>query len=189
MPAPRILPLGFIDRTTSDGAVILLTKPSDSPNLRPETAVTLTSQSTGPTNATARVRGIITAVGYATATFKVVETQRPSNCPENEAILRKGTPVFAALPDSFVPDPARTLSRAQQDSLRRLAAQYRKITTRDRPPPSHHGNRPETALNQTRSRSRTFRYSGPSNLANTASAALPEDVRVVNLQNSRRIPQ
>ena len=28
MPAPRILPLGFIDRTTSDGAVILLTKPS-----------------------------------------------------------------------------------------------------------------------------------------------------------------
>ena len=42
MPAPRILPLGFIDRTTSDGAVILLTKPSDSSNLRPETAVTLT---------------------------------------------------------------------------------------------------------------------------------------------------
>ena len=41
MPAPRILPLGFIDRTTSDGAVILLTKPSDLPNLRPETAVTL----------------------------------------------------------------------------------------------------------------------------------------------------
>ena len=28
MPAHRILPLGFFDRTTSDGAVILLTKPS-----------------------------------------------------------------------------------------------------------------------------------------------------------------
>ena len=28
MPTPRMLPLGFIDRTTSDGAVILLTKPS-----------------------------------------------------------------------------------------------------------------------------------------------------------------
>ena len=149
MPAPRILPLGFIDRTTSDGAVILLTKPSDSPNLRPETAVTLTSQSTGPTNATARVRGIITAVGYATATFKVVETQRPSNWPENEAILRKGTPVYAALPDSFVPDPARTLSRAQQDSLRRLAAQYREIT-HPRPPttvtprqPPKNGTKPD----------------------------------------------
>ena len=36
---------------------------------------------------------------------------------------------------------------------------------------------------------RKFRYSGPSNLANTASAALPKDVRVVNLQNSMRIPQ
>ena len=48
--------------------------------------------------------------------------------PRKKPYYAKGTPVFAAIPDSFVPDPARTLSRAQQDSLRRLAAQYRVIT-------------------------------------------------------------
>ena len=41
MPAPRILPLGFIDRTTDNGAIIRLTAPSDSHNLRPETLATL----------------------------------------------------------------------------------------------------------------------------------------------------
>ena len=47
MPAPRILPLGFIDRTTDDGAIIMLTTPSDSHNLRSETPVTLRRRSTG----------------------------------------------------------------------------------------------------------------------------------------------
>ena len=41
MPAPRILPLGFIDRTTDNGAIIRLTTRSDSHNLRPETPATL----------------------------------------------------------------------------------------------------------------------------------------------------
>ena len=41
MPAPRILPLGFIERTTDNGAIIRLTAPSDSHNLRPETPATL----------------------------------------------------------------------------------------------------------------------------------------------------
>ena len=47
MPAPRILPLGFIDRTTDNGAIIRLTAPSDSHNLRPETPATLRRRSAG----------------------------------------------------------------------------------------------------------------------------------------------
>ena len=31
MAATRIMPLGFIDRTTDDGAIIMLTRPRNSP--------------------------------------------------------------------------------------------------------------------------------------------------------------
>ena len=128
MAAPRILPLGFIDRTTNGDAIIMLTRPSDSHDLRPETPVTLRSRSTRKTPAMARVRGLITSVGYVTATFKVVEINTTSDWPDGEQVLRKGIPVYQALADSFRPDPARTLSKAQADSLSRLAARYREIT-------------------------------------------------------------
>ena len=84
MPEPRILPLGFIDRTTDDGAIIMLTSPSDSHDLRPETPVTLRNRSTEATPATARVRGVITSVGYVTATFKTVETRKAPNWPQDQ---------------------------------------------------------------------------------------------------------
>ena len=60
---PNIMPLGFIDRPTETGAIIMLTRPSDSHTLRPETLVTLRSRSAGEPLATARVRGVITSVG------------------------------------------------------------------------------------------------------------------------------
>ena len=135
MAAPRILPLGFIDRTTDDGAIIMLTRPSDSHDLRRETPVTLRNRSTGETPATARVRGTITSVGYVTATFQVVEINKTSDWPDGEQVLRRGTPVYQALPDSFQPDPARTLSKEVADSLSRLAARYRAITRPQRPRP------------------------------------------------------
>ena len=47
MPEPRLLPLGFIDRTTDDGAIIMLTNPSESRNILPETPVTLRVRNTG----------------------------------------------------------------------------------------------------------------------------------------------
>ena len=36
MAAPRIRPLGYIDRTTEDGAIIMLTSPRNSHSLHPE---------------------------------------------------------------------------------------------------------------------------------------------------------
>lgn len=134
MAENRILPLGFIDRITDEGAVMWLTTPSESPKLGRETTVTLTSRSIGPPNATATARGIITAVGYVTATFKTVEIQRAPNWPQNETVLRKGLPVYEAIPGTFIPDPARTLSKEHEDSLRRLTARYREIT---RPKPAN----------------------------------------------------
>lgn len=128
MPEPRLLPLGFIDRTTDDGAIIMLTIPSESHNIRPETPVTLRGWNTGTTNATARVRGVITSVGYVTATFKAVETSRAPNWPPDQPVLQRRLPVYQALPDSFKPDPARTLTDEQAADLDRLAARYREIT-------------------------------------------------------------
>ena len=127
MAAPRILPLGFIDRTTDDGAIIMLTTPSDSHNLRSETPVTLRRRSTGTPTATSRVRGLITSVGYVTATFRVVETQTDPNWPGSEQILRRDTPVYQALPGSFTFDPSRALTEEQAVALSRLAARYRDI--------------------------------------------------------------
>ena len=37
MAVPRILPQGFIDRTTDDGANIMLSSPRNSHSLHPET--------------------------------------------------------------------------------------------------------------------------------------------------------
>ena len=133
MPKKRVLPLGFIDRTTDEGAIIMLTRPSDSHNLRPETPVTLWRRSAEEPLAMARVRGLITSVGYVTATFKVVETHKTPHWPKDEQVLQRGTPVFQALPDSFEPDPAKTLSKQEADSLSRLAARYREIARPQRP--------------------------------------------------------
>ena len=133
MAKKRILPLGFIDRATDDGAIIMLTKPSESHTIRPETPVTLQARSTGEPRATARARGVITSVGYVTATFKTIKTRIDTKWPRGEDLLRPGTPVYQALPGSFVPDPARTISEEQAEDLRKLAARYRDLT-RPRPP-------------------------------------------------------
>ena len=143
MAAPRILPLGFIDRTTDDGAIILLTTPSNSHNLRSETPVTLRRRSTGTPSATARVRGLITSVGYVTATFRVVETQTDPNWPEGEQILRRDTPVYQALPGSFTFDPGRALTKEHAEALSRLGARYRDIT-RPKPPEDEGPRQPPT---------------------------------------------
>ena len=52
MATPYIMPLGFIDRPTETGAIITLTRPSDSHTLRPETLVTLRSRKAGEPLAT-----------------------------------------------------------------------------------------------------------------------------------------
>ena len=133
MPETRLLPLGFIDRTTDDGAIIMLTRPSESHDIQHDTPVTLRSRSAGATPATARVRGVIISVGYVTATFKTVQTRQAPNWPQDQPVLQRGLPVYQALPDSFKPDPARTLSKEQADTLSRLGARYREITRPQRP--------------------------------------------------------
>ena len=124
----HILPLGFIDRTTEDGAIFMLTNPSESHLLSLDTPVTLRTRSVQKRTATARVRGSITAVGYVTAIFRTVESKTDSCWPKSEHTLRRGTPVYQALPGTFHPDPDRTLTPDQAEDLRRIATRYRNVT-------------------------------------------------------------
>lgn len=133
MTEPHILPLGFIDRTTKEGAIIMLTRPSESRYLSPDTPVTLQTRSVQVTAANARVRGVITAVGYVTAIFRVVESETDSLWPESEPTLRRDIPVFRALPGTFQPDPSGTIARELTEDLRRIATRYRELTKRNEP--------------------------------------------------------
>ena len=99
MPEKRILPLGFIDRTTGDGAIIMLTRPSESHTIWPETPVTLQSRSAGEPRATASARGLITLVGYVTATCKIVETRMDSGWPQDEPVWAGTILTSGSIPD------------------------------------------------------------------------------------------
>ena len=147
MTKKRILPLGFIDRATDDGAIIMLTEPSESHTIRPETPVTLQARSTGEPRATARARGLITRVGYVTATCKIIETRMTSKWPRGRGESCAGEPQSTRpWPGSFVTDPARTISQEKAEDLSRLATRYRDITRAENvQEPTPAGNRPETA--------------------------------------------
>ena len=136
MAISHILPLGFIHRTTRDGAVIMLTNPQDSLTLRTGTPVTLWQYSRGLL-ALARIRGRISAVGYVTATFTTVETQMDPRWPEGREIMLPRTPVYLALPDSFEPDLGRMLTQERAHAMERLARRHAELTRPRRPKPSN----------------------------------------------------
>ena len=126
MAQPYINPLGFIDRPTQDGAVILLTNPEDSLSLEPGTPVTVWRYSPEYL-AIGKLRGQITEVGYTTATFVTVETRNDSRWAEDLPIIRPAAPVFLALGDSFEPDPDRKLTQEQAEAMRRIAQRYAEL--------------------------------------------------------------
>ena len=131
MAKPYINPLGFIDRPTQDGATFILTNPQDSLSFGAETPITVWRYSPDHL-AIAKTRGIITELGYATATFRTVEFQIDPRWPEDEEILRQRTPVYLALEATFEPDPVRMLTREQAEAIQNAAAQYRKLRSGDR---------------------------------------------------------
>ena len=134
MPTPLIMPMGFIDRPTEDGAIIMLTNPEESITLRLATPVTLWRYNQARL-AVAKIRGEISDVGYVTATFTTVETLIDARWPENQKVMRPATPVYLALPGSFEPDTSRMLTPERAEAMQRLAAAYAKITKPDGPTP------------------------------------------------------
>ncbi len=72
MARPYVVPIGYIERQTDEGATFILNNAEDSKSLRINTHVTVWRYSPGQL-ALAKVRGLISAVGYVTATFSTVE--------------------------------------------------------------------------------------------------------------------
>ena len=124
MARPYIMPLGFIDRTTDNGAVFVLNNPGDSAELKPGTPVTVWRYSPDQL-ALAKIRGLISNIGYVTARFRTVESIMDDRWPGEEEVLRKRTPVYLALEDSFEPDPGRMLTQEQADRMERFTQSYR----------------------------------------------------------------
>ena len=130
MTTPYIMPLGFIDRTTGEGTIFLLTNPEDSLELKLGAPVTVWRYSPEQL-ALAKIRGLITAVRYVTAIFRTVESVIDPRWPEEEEILREKTPVYLALEDRFEPDPRRMLTQEQVDRIHSIVPQYRKLRSGD----------------------------------------------------------
>ena len=139
MTTPYIMPLGFIDRPTEDGAIIMLTNPEESTALRLATPVTLWRYNQAQL-AVARIRGEISDVGYVTAAFITVENKIDTRWPANQVIMLPATPVYLALPGSFEPDTSRTLTQEQAEAMQTLAAAYAAIAKPKNPNPGGQGN-------------------------------------------------
>ena len=130
MTRPYIAPFGFIDRLTDDGAIFTLSNPDDSVNLRSNTPVTVWRYSPEQL-ALAKIRGLISAIGYVTATFKTVESVIDDRWPQGEEILHEKTPVYLALENSFEPDPNRMLTQDQVDNMQSIIPKYRILKSGD----------------------------------------------------------
>ena len=130
MARPYILPLGFIRHVTEGGVIFTLSNVQDSDNLRRDIPVTVWRYS--PEHlAIAKTRGIISSVGYWTATFKTVESAIDARWPNEEEILRERTPVYLALEDTFEPDPRRMLTQEQANKMESFGPRYRKLKSGD----------------------------------------------------------
>ena len=67
MARPYVVSIGYIERPTDEGATFILNNAEDSKSLRINTPATVWRYSPGQ-QALAKVRGLISAVGYVTAT-------------------------------------------------------------------------------------------------------------------------
>ena len=101
MTAPYIMPMGFIDWLTEDGAVIQLTNPGEPHSVRqgaPVTVAPVTVRRYSPGHlALGKLRGRITQGGYTTAKFATSDTKTDPRWPGDEPVLRPAAPVFLAL--------------------------------------------------------------------------------------------
>ena len=130
MARPYIAPLGFIESFTEDGATFTLSNPQDSLILQSNTPVTVWRYSPEQLALT-KIRGLISAVGYVTATFNTVESLIDPRWPEDEEVLRERAPVYLALECTFEPDPRRMLTREQSDTIQTNSLRYRKLRSGD----------------------------------------------------------
>ena len=117
-----IMPIGIIEHSTEDGAIFKLTRPGDHSTLKINSPVMVwnTHRDNEDIPSGVMVRGKITEIGPATATFTTAESWVDSNWPKDVDTLAPGCFVHLGLPNSFEIDRSQITTRDEGKFLEKL---------------------------------------------------------------------
>ena len=117
-----IMPIGIIEHPTEEGAIFKLTRPGDHSILKTNSPVVVLKAQIDQEDIISGVmiRGQITEIGPATATFTTVEFWADPNWPKDTDILVPGNFVHLALPDSFEINRSQIATREEEKFLEKL---------------------------------------------------------------------
>ena len=117
-----IMPIGIIEQSTEDGAIFELTRPGDRSILTTNSPVVVLKAQIDQEDIISgvMVRGQITEIGPATATFTTAESWVDPNWPKGTDILVPGSFVHLALPGSFEIDRRQIATQEEEKFLKKL---------------------------------------------------------------------
>ena len=117
-----IMPIGIIEKSTEEGATFRLTRPGDHNTLKTNSPVVVWNAQIDQEDVISgvMVRGQITEIGPATATFKVTESKIGPYWPKDADTLAPGSFVHLALPDSFEIDRSQIATTDEEKFLDKL---------------------------------------------------------------------
>ena len=117
-----IMPIGIIQQPTEDGATFILTRPEDRSTLKTNSPVVVWNAQIDKQDVISgvMVRGQVTEIGPATATFTTSESWADPNWPKDTDILVPGNFVHLALPDSFEIDRSQIATPDEEKFLQKL---------------------------------------------------------------------
>ena len=117
-----IMPIGIIQQPTEEGATFRLTRPGDHSIIKTNSPVVVLKAQIDQEDIISgvMVRGQITEIGPATATFTTVESWADPNWPKDTDVLVPGSFVHLALPGSFEIDRRQIATREEEKFLEKL---------------------------------------------------------------------
>ena len=116
------MPIGIIKQSTGDGATFKLTRPGDRSTLKNNSPVVVLKAQIDQQDIISgvMVRGRITEIGPAIATFATAESWVDPNWPKDTDILVPGNFVHLALPGYFEIDESQIATQEEEKFLERL---------------------------------------------------------------------
>ena len=130
-----IMPIGIIEQPTEKGATFRLTRPRDRSILKTNSSVVVWNAQIDQEDIISGVmiRGQVTEIGPATATFKTAESWADPHWPKDTDILVPGNFVHLALPGSFEIDRSQIATPDEEKFLQKLeqARQLKEVRKRN----------------------------------------------------------
>lgn len=120
------MPLGYIVESIPDGVIIDLARHDDHRTVKPGQPITIHNMSDN--GAYFKARGRVTEVSRTTASLMVEEQEKDVDWPTHIDPMGRDMPVYAALPDSYYPDPSRVAMPWEFEILRERAEAHNAAT-------------------------------------------------------------